>query len=357
MDTISLCMIVRDEEPVLVRCLESAAGICDELVIVDTGSTDRTREIARGYTEKVFDFPWTDDFSAARNFAFDQASMHYCMWLDADDVIPEEQRAAFLAVKEGDLPQADVVMLPYHTAFDAAGRPAFTCYRERIVRNTPRFRWKGAVHEAIAPAGRVVCREAAVEHRKKGAGDRDRNLRIFEGLLAAGKNLEPREQFYYGRELFDHRRYEEAAEVLESFLTQGWGWEADNAEACRVLAACYDGLRKPRFALRALLEGLAYGRPRAELCCDIGAKFYAGQDYRRAVWWYERALDCPPPGAEGFTSPDCYGYLPCLQLCLCWYALGEREKAAGYNERAGAYKPDDPSYLYNRAFFGGPAAE
>ena len=92
MDTISLCMIVRDEEPVLIRCLESAAGLYDELVIVDTGSADRTREIARGYTDKVYDFPWVDDFSAARNFAFERASMHYCMWLDADDVIPEDQR-------------------------------------------------------------------------------------------------------------------------------------------------------------------------------------------------------------------------------------------------------------------------
>ena len=62
MDTISLCMIVRDEEPVLIRCLESAAGLYDELVIVYTGSADRTREIARGYTDKVYDFPWVDDF-------------------------------------------------------------------------------------------------------------------------------------------------------------------------------------------------------------------------------------------------------------------------------------------------------
>lgn len=352
MDTISLCMIVRDEEPVLIRCLESAAGLYDELVIVDTGSADRTREIARGYTDKVYNFPWVDDFSAARNFAFERASMHYCMWLDADDVIPENQRDRFLSVKENDLPAADVVMLPYHTAFDAAGRPTFTYYRERIVRNDPRFRWKGAVHEAIAPAGKVIYREAAVEHRKEGPGDPDRNLRIFQGILARGDNLEPREQFYYGRELFYHRRYEEAVQVLEAFLTQGWGWSENNADACRVLAACYDALHQPRFALRALLEGLSYGRPRAELCCDIAARFYALQDYRQAIWWYERALDCPRPGETGgFVSPDCYGYLPCIQLCLCWYALGEAARAAAYNERAGEYKPEDPAYLYNKTFF------
>ena len=140
--------------------------------------------------------------------------------------------------------------------------------------------------------------------------------------------------------------------MLEAFLTQGWGWSENNADACRVLAACYDALHQPRFALRALLEGLSYGRPRAELCCDIAARFYALQDYRQAIWWYERALDCPRPGETGgFVSPDCYGYLPCIQLCLCWYALGEAARAAAYNERAGEYKPEDPAYLYNKAFF------
>ena len=131
-----------------------------------------------------------------------------------------------------------------------------------------------------------------------------------------------------------------------------WGASENNADACRVLAACYDALHQPRFALRALLEGLSYGRPRAELCCDIAARFYALQDYRQAIWWYERALDCPRPGETGgFVSPDCYGYLPCIQLCLCWYALGEAARAAAYNERAGEYKPEDPAYLYNKAFF------
>ena len=86
---ISLCMIVKNEEKVLARCLESAKGFADEIIIVDTGSTDRTLDIVSGYTSKVYSYPWKDDFSAARNESFSKATMDYCMWMDADDILKE----------------------------------------------------------------------------------------------------------------------------------------------------------------------------------------------------------------------------------------------------------------------------
>ena len=126
MASVSLCMIVKNEEDVLERCLESAAGLADEIIIVDTGSIDRTQEIAARFTDRIFDFPWQDDFSAARNESFSHASMDYCLWLDADDLLLEEDQTACLALKETLDPDVSVVMAPYRTGFDAAGRTTFS---------------------------------------------------------------------------------------------------------------------------------------------------------------------------------------------------------------------------------------
>ena len=225
MPSVSLCMIVKNEEDVLARCLESAADLVEEVVIVDTGSTDRTREVAARFTDRVFQFEWTDDFAAARNYAFSLGTMDYLMWLDADDVLLEPDRRAFLALKEGLDPEVSVVMASYHVGFDESGEPNFSYYRERLIRNHAGMLWKGAVHEAIAAVGRVAYGEFAVTHRKLRPSDPDRNLRIYEKQLARGAALEPRDRFYYGRELFYHRRYEEALTVLRSFLKEGGAGE------------------------------------------------------------------------------------------------------------------------------------
>ena len=79
--TLSLCMIVKNEEQVLDRCLNSFNGLFDEIIIVDTGSTDKTMEIARKHTTKVFEYPWINDFSAARNYSFSLATSDFIMWL------------------------------------------------------------------------------------------------------------------------------------------------------------------------------------------------------------------------------------------------------------------------------------
>lgn len=350
--TISLCMIVKNEEAVLGRCLESAVDLVDEIIIVDTGSTDGTKEVARRFTDKLFDFPWADDFSAARNFSFDRASGGYCMWLDADDVIAEDDRARFRAMREGLLPGADVIMMPYHTAFDPQGRPTFTYYRERVVRSDPRFRWAGAVHEAIAPAGEVRWSNAAVSHKKAGAGDPDRNLRIYEAQLARGEALDPRSQFYYARELWYHSRFAEAAQTLTAFLDSGQGWLENEIEACRLLSQCMAALGREEESLDPLLRSLALDTPRAEVCCDMGGWFQARKQWRQAAFWYELALTRKRDDTSGaFVSPDCYGYLPAIGLCVCWYRLGDVEKAKSFNELAASFRPEDPFVLQNRTFF------
>ena len=89
---VSLTMIVKNEEGNLPACLASAADLVDEVVVVDTGSADRTKEVAARFGARVFDFPWIDDFAAARNEALRHATGDWILWLDADDRIDEPNR-------------------------------------------------------------------------------------------------------------------------------------------------------------------------------------------------------------------------------------------------------------------------
>ncbi len=166
MPTVSLCMIVKNEEMHLARCLESVAELVDEIIIVDTGSTDRTVELAFRYTSKVYSHPWKDDFSDARNYSFSKASMDYCMWMDADDILEESDKDKFVQLKRSLSSDIDIVMMRYHTSFDEAGKPSFSYFRERWIRNCAEYRWVGEVHEVIPPKGKMIYSDVAICHKK-----------------------------------------------------------------------------------------------------------------------------------------------------------------------------------------------
>ncbi len=352
MPTISLCMIVKNEEKHIARCLDSVAELVDEIIIVDTGSTDRTVEIASNYTTKVYSHPWTDDFSEARNYSFSKASMDYCMWMDADDILQQTDRDNFLQLKQSLPPKTDIVMMKYHTAFDEGGMPSFSYFRERWIRNCSKYRWVGAVHEVIPPNGSILYSDIAISHKKMNAGNPDRNLNIYRKMLAEGKFLDPRQQYYYGRELYYHNQYEEAVSVFEQFLRSPEGWIENKIEACSICADCYSHLGQEDSALTTLLRIMSFDLPRAELCCEIGKYFLEHGNFHNAVYWYETALKLPKNEySGGFIVPDCYDYIPLLQLCVCYDKMGDRQKAKEYNERAGVCKPYSKAYLYNKHYF------
>ena len=262
------------------------------------------------------------------------------MWMDADDILEEAEKDKFLQLKHSLPPDTDIVMMNYNTSFDEAGKPSFSYFRERWIRNCERYRWIGAVHEVIPPNGKVLYSDIAISHKKMNAGDPDRNLRIYRKMIADGKILESRQQYYYGRELYYHGQYSED------------GWIENKIEACSICANCYYRLGQEQSALTALLRSMSFDLPRAELCCEIGKYFLEHGNYHNAIYWYEIALNTPRNKySVGFILPDCYDYIPLLQLCVCYDKLGDQQKAKEYNERAGACKPYSKAYLYNKQYF------
>ena len=149
---VSAALIVRDEEKFLEACLGSLAGLADEIVVVDTGSTDRSRDIATDAGARVYDLPWTGDFSAARNHALGLARGEWILYIDADERIGEGDRAAVRSqLRRPGYIGYRLLLRP---------RPGFSPYWElRLWRNDPRIRFRGIIHENIWPAV-VSCQEA-----------------------------------------------------------------------------------------------------------------------------------------------------------------------------------------------------
>lgn len=351
MITLSLCMIVKNEEDCLSRCLDSVKGIFDEIIIVDTGSEDNTLEIAKRYTEKVYPFEWTDDFSAARNFSFSKATCGFCMWLDADDILTKTDSEKLLSLKASLNPDTDIVMMKYNTAFDDNGSPVFSYYRERIIKNPPSFVWQGEIHEAIVPSGNVIYSDIAISHKKIKVSDPQRNIRIFEKMLSANKSFSAREKFYYARELYYHSRYDNAISVFNDFLSSNDAWIENIKDACIMLADCYMSKSDTVSAMSVLSRSIIYGTPRGEILCKLGEILLAEENYTEAVFWYEKALSLTPDLASGgFISSDCYGFIPAIWLCVCYDRLGNYEKAYQFNELALSFKPNSDAALANKKY-------
>ncbi len=348
---ISLCMIVKDEEEVLERCLKSVAPLVDEIAIADTGSADDTRGIARRYTQNVYEFAWTDDFAAARNYVFSKAEGDYLMWLDADDVIPPESAALFPSLRETlEKETPDMVTCPYDVGFDRAGKASCTFYRERFFRREANFLWVGRIHECIPPRGKILRHAFRVSHLGSQKVRGARNLHIFQ-KWAREEPLGGRELCYYGKELFYNGLYLEGIAVLEEML-RGDGWYVNKIEACKTLSECYKARGDRERAYLSLLRSFRYGEPRAAVCCMLGKLFQEEKRWRDAVVWYEGALLCRDHSEEGdFEEPACRSVTPCLELVCCFYALNDMERAKFFHKKTEELAPDHPSVLYNKQFF------
>ncbi|MFD0617203.1 glycosyltransferase [Paenibacillus sp. GCM10027629] len=348
MITISLCMIVKNEASTIGNCLESVLGIADEINIVDTGSTDGTKDIVRQYTDRIFDFEWIDDFAAARNYAFQQATMSHILWLDADDVLLEADRQKLLQLKQSLDDDIHSVTMIYHYAFDDHGNVTVELRRNRLVQRHCNFQWHGPVHEYLAVHGKTLNSDVIITHCRVHQHS-DRNIRIFENRLARGEQFSSRDMYYYANELMDHQRYELAAQQYHQFLDTGAGWVEDNISSCLKLADIYHQRNEEQLELQMLWKSFDYAPPRAEACCRLGAYKLHHDELTQAIFWYTLATKLTKPESLGFFDDAYWTWIPHVQLCVCYYRLGNFELSYDHNEVARHYRPNDESIRNNKA--------
>jgi tetratricopeptide (TPR) repeat protein len=277
---VSLCMIVKNEADKLAAALRSVADLVDEMVVVDTGSADATRQVAAGCGARVVDFTWVDDFSAARNESLRQATGDWAFWLDADEWLDEDNRRKlrdlFAALGDGRLAY---VMRQFSDAGDGTGS-AMAVDQVRLFRLDPAVRWEYRVHEQILlPLRRaghdvrwtdVVIGHAGYRDAGRADDKLERNLRLLR-LQDAERPGDPVTLYHLGLALGQQGRTAEALPLLRrslelappdysiraklhAMLGRGHHRLGQRAEA---LAACRAGRREhPEDVELLFLEGL-----------------------------------------------------------------------------------------------------
>ena len=225
---LSACLIVKNEEKFLDRCLGSLGGLVDEIVVVDTGSTDRTREIAAAHRARLDEFPWRDDFAAARNRALGLAHGEWILYIDADEHVrptsPDRLRSQL----------SEPGYVGHHVLLHS--RPGFTPYWEmRLFRNDPLIRFRGIIHENIWPGIQA--------YRARHGGKLGRSDLVL-----------------------DHDGYERDQDVKHRrnlpLLRKSLRRDPSKVFSWCHLAGIYTALGKPRLAKQAWKSGLAASRKR-----------------------------------------------------------------------------------------------
>jgi glycosyltransferase involved in cell wall biosynthesis/lipoprotein NlpI len=349
---ISLTMIVKNEAANLARVLESARGIADEVVVVDTGSTDRTVEIAREHGAKVAYFAWIDDFSAARNFAIEQATGDWILILDGDDVALESSPGAVRAEVAAQPPGVFFLRVPVRSP-RADGRGFTLIGSRRLFRRCPQIRWHGAIHEILEHDSRehteleVASGAMSVDHigymdlkHRRAERKHERNLRILRQVLAANPD-DARWPYYLAKEHASVGHNATALKLIRRALRRFRGQVRPDFEgAMRCLAMNVAlSLGKPALAVELGLPAMAeYAY--SELCYMLGRAYAALGDRQQAERYFRLAIALRGRVAEFQIEAGAGSWKAMVELGLLAWNAGEHELGLERWRSAHEWMPD-----------------
>ena len=323
MPRLSVCLIVKNEERHLGRCLQSVRGLADEIVVVDTGSTDRTIEIAREHGARVAHFDWCDDFSAAKNFSIEQATGDWILSIDADESIATRDHSAIRATVNADAAcpersrRVDAIVIPQRHYVDTVlvgWQPGSGGYAEgepyggfidvdcrRLFRNRPWLRFRNRVHEELVsldPARPLIeARDAWVIHHYGKLDGLERLRAKGEAYLRIGRVKvhehpnDPQGHYELGVQYAELERPTDAIACFERALALA----PRHRDTPLRLALCYLETGQYRAALTALRQcDDSMPHRRAELKLTEGNAYRELGDLARAERAFRRALSHNP---------------------------------------------------------------
>lgn len=349
MITVSVCMIVKNEEAVLARCLDSLCKLVEEIIIVDTGSTDQTKQIAKQYTDQVYDYAWSDNFAAARNFAFSKAQMDYIYSADADEVLDEENQRKFLLLKEAMLPEIEIVQMNYLTDMRFNTTENYVRdIRPKLYKRLRSFTWIDPVHEMVNLDPVVYNSDIEIQHLPISKHQK-RDFSIFEKMLQKGENISERLLKMYARELFLSGESSDFKAAEPYFLKKYYAYVENGTkheDVAKMLAAvlCKSAYlnQNDKLLTKIALQDMAIGSS-AEVCFVLGEYYFSCKEYEDALQWYQ----CAAHSTESFLDVHSSGddaLLAVAKVLELSEDEADREQAMEYRQMAGTWREEHNTF-------------
>ncbi|MEC0227898.1 glycosyltransferase [Paenibacillus alba] len=358
---LSLCMIVRDEEKVLRRCLESVKNFVDEIIIVDTGSIDATKQIACEYTEKIYDFEWINDFAAAKNAAIQRASSKWILVLDADEYVDSTQMDRLLnMLKEADhtKPLGYILTIFNYTGSIREGKMVESTAL-RLFSNHPDLSFERAIHEQVAyrygEFEQIYYRlsifhtgytlETRQEKDKSG-----RNLAIFEKLKET-RQFEEYDFFTLGNEYFAIGDLKKALYYYKRASTKKVENQAFMLHCSNRTVITLIELDRLKEALEVVEDGLKRFPAYADYYCYKGLILEKIGLTSLSTQWFETCLKISnsPQGKDGrywLISPNYGSIIPLTHLTNSYLASSDIPQTVGALTKLVSLSPGDQMALY-----------
>ena len=358
---IALCVIAKDEGGTIGTMLESALPHVDALYLTDTGSKDKTIEVAKLAALKynvdfhLTTFEWVDDFAAARNFNFSQVDEQYqwILWLDCDDTLESGENLQNLVATQKQNPDVRGFAFLYDYEHDENGRLKTVHWKERFLMNTKPlwFTWKGRVHEAVMNDEKkpiAKTEEVKVIHNDHAAGQvksAERNIHIMNKMLEEetkdGKDPDPRTLFLMANAKMLTNEMVEAEAALVKYLELS-GWDEERYQAMQLLGEiCENHYKDFDRAITVYLNSMKERPDFPDAPFNLARAYHRKEDHTKTLFWTDIGYKRGRPDTNLIWFPQNYTWRPAIFAAYSAIQLGDMDLAMEYAQMANKHAPED----------------
>lgn len=302
MSTLGCSIIVESNQGgKLKRCLDSIISeprIFDEINITRTTNDQELEELCNSYLSysnyqgfNVSYFEWCDDFSAARNFSFDQLNTDYIFWLDSDDILPEKSKHEINQLKTSNFNNGNIIIFDYNYVFNQHGEPLMVVPRTSIVKNTQENRWQEPIHEYIPLKQGYINSTITLDHHRQSKDSSLRNLNILLKQYYSD-SCSKRCKFYLAKELIQFKEYELGKKIMLEYISDNDGFVDYVSDACFILGDYAKNIEKDyEQVLMLCFTGLSVDKNKSSLWCLAAEAFELLNNFKLAIKCAQKALE------------------------------------------------------------------